>query len=471
MAAQPSPQTTYRWVCGAGDGDYALPDLPPLLPPPLNRKVSLDAVTGKIKTGNRSTLIDGLKAKLSCMPAASDRVCPRVGQETFGDGREYIAANGFRLPLVITPLPPSSPPSTCAFGLKVPPPSFKPRDLLHILHPSFPVSCINVKYQSTNASITTLQEWVDYMETPAGDRATVNNLISLEYSDTSLASLTEPPSIVRFLSAVDRSWPASRRADNSVCPKVDSYCLSSPAGAYCDFHADFGGSSVFYHVHEGRKQFLVLPPTADVLRAYEAWLCMENQCDVFFPSLVEPSLLALVTVDAGETLLLPSGYIHAVFTPQDSLVFGGNFLTTHCIENQLRVFSVEVRTHVLEEYRFPFFKQLQYFMAASLLQRARGEGEPLAEAEREGAPALTAALRAWGMGLAGAGEERELAYNSVEECAVYAARTCGYGETQVREFVDELELRVKGEWGGGGGKVRKAEAGGEWEGERKKTQT
>lgn len=222
MAAQPSPQTTYRWVCGAGDGDYALPDLPPLLPPPLNRKVSLDAVTGKIKTGNRSTLIDGLKAKLSCMPAASARVCPRVGQETFGDGREYIAANGFRLPLVITPLPPSSPPSTCAFGLKVPPPSFKPRDLLHILHPSFPVSCINVKYQSTNASITTLQEWVDYIETPAGDRATVNNLISLEYSDTSLASLTEPPSIVRFLSAVDRSWPASRRADNSVCPKVDS---------------------------------------------------------------------------------------------------------------------------------------------------------------------------------------------------------------------------------------------------------
>lgn len=125
---------------------------------------------------------------------------------------------------------------------------------------------------------------------------------------------------------------------------------------------------------------------------------------------------------------------------------------------------------MLEEYRFPFFKQLQYFMAASLLQRARGEGEPLAEAEREGAPALTAALRAWGMGLAGAGEERELAYNSVEECAVYAARTCGYGETQVREFVDELELRVKGEWGGGGGKVRKAEAGGEWEGERKKKQ-
>ena len=29
---------------------------------------------------------------------------------------------------------------------------------------------------------------------------------------------------------------------------------------------------------------------------------------------------------AGDTFMIPTGWIHAVYTPADSLVFGGNFL-------------------------------------------------------------------------------------------------------------------------------------------------
>ena len=32
------------------------------------------------------------------------------------------------------------------------------------------------------------------------------------------------------------------------------------------------------------------------------------------------------SLQEGETLLIPSGWAHAVLTPQDSLVVGGNFL-------------------------------------------------------------------------------------------------------------------------------------------------
>ena len=44
-----------------------------------------------------------------------------------------------------------------------------------------------------------------------------------------------------------------------------------------------------------------------------------------------------VVLNAGETLMIPSGWIHAVFTPKPSLVFGGNFLHSVNIPMQLKV--------------------------------------------------------------------------------------------------------------------------------------
>jgi len=38
----------------------------------------------------------------------------------------------------------------------------------------------------------------------------------------------------------------------------------------------------------------------------------------------------------GETMLIPTGWIHAVLTPVDSLVFGGNFLHSLNITMQLQ---------------------------------------------------------------------------------------------------------------------------------------
>lgn len=36
-------------------------------------------------------------------------------------------------------------------------------------------------------------------------------------------------------------------------PQVLRYALMSPAGSYTDWHCDFGGSSVWYHLISGRK--------------------------------------------------------------------------------------------------------------------------------------------------------------------------------------------------------------------------
>ena len=52
-----------------------------------------------------------------------------------------------------------------------------------------------------------------------------------------------------------------------------------------------------------------------------------------------------VDLHEGDTLIIPSGWIHAVYTPVDSMVFGGNFLT-------MRARGVPQRLHAIDARRF-----------------------------------------------------------------------------------------------------------------------
>lgn len=60
-----------------------------------------------------------------------------------------------------------------------------------------------------------------------------------------MSELVEVPDIARKLSWVENYWP-----DDSVFPKpfVQKYCLMGVQDSYTDFHIDFGGTSVWYHV-------------------------------------------------------------------------------------------------------------------------------------------------------------------------------------------------------------------------------
>lgn len=74
--------------------------------------------------------------------------------------------------------------------------------------------------------------------------------------------------------------------------------------------------------------------------------------------------------------MIPTGWIHAVYTPVDSLVFGGNFLHGFNIEGQLAIAELErrlrvrlaqgVRPHigqVPDQYKFPFFERIMWYAA------------------------------------------------------------------------------------------------------------
>lgn len=69
-----------------------------------------------------------------------------------------------------------------------------------------------------------------------------------------------------------------------------------------------------------------------------------KQSDVFFGDTVDKC--GRVSLSAGDTFFIPTGWIHAVYTSKDSLVFGGNFLHSFGIEKQLRVAEAEESTKV-----------------------------------------------------------------------------------------------------------------------------
>jgi len=251
-----------------------------------------------------------------------------------------------------------------------------------------------------------LYKFAHYFKHPELRTKTVN-VISLEFSNTKMADLVTRPTLVRQLDWIETVWPKSAKP-----PKVQLYCLMSVANCFTDFHIDFGGTSVFYHVMSGEKVFYFIPPTQRNLKTYEKWGQSPEQGETFLGDLV--SCCYECHLHAGQTLIIPSGWIHAVFTPADSLVIGGNFLQGLDIGMQLAIHQIEERSNVPEKFRFPHFARMQWYAAdhyrrcllgTCLLFSACGDHQnlfsapfsdnapPLLSWELDGLPALVAYLQ------------------------------------------------------------------------------
>lgn len=79
----------------------------------------------------------------------------------------------------------------------------------------------------------------------------------------------------------------------------------SIGGCYTDFHLDFGGTSVWYHVFEGEKTFVLVPPTPQNYQAFHKWQKSGQQDAIFFPDTV--LACEVVQLKTGDTFILPSG--------------------------------------------------------------------------------------------------------------------------------------------------------------------
>lgn len=243
-----------------------------------------------------------------------------------------------------------------------------PRDLTvrkvaNIVGVDHSLGVIDVKSQETKGAWT-VGRWADYYEN-AIDQP-IRNVISLEVSESSLGRVLRRPKAVRDLDLEDHVWPMDRYPDKKK-KSVQFYCLMSIADSYTDFHIDFGGSSVYYHILKGTKVFFFIPPEEKYLKKYEQWCNSSNQNETWLPDLCDNNVTR-VDLKEGDTAFIPAGWIHSVWTPEDSLVIGGNYLTPLDYELQIRVATVEKDTGVGASFRYPFFQKVMWYTLITYLE-------------------------------------------------------------------------------------------------------
>ena len=232
------------------------------------------------------------------------------------------------------------------------------RAVAELYGPEEKVEVIDVKSQNGEGKKWNMRRWADYYENKSNK--TVRNVISLEVSQSKLGRLIRRPQIVRDLDLQDSVWPADLQAKGEI-PRVQFYCLMSVADCFTDFHIDFGGSSVFYHILKGKKTFFFIPPKEKHLKKYEEWCLSPAQNWTFLGEQTKECYR--VDLLEGDTMLIPAGWIHAVWTPEDSLVIGGNFLTRLNFGMQLRISQIEKATGVARKFRYPHFQKIHWYTA------------------------------------------------------------------------------------------------------------
>ncbi|XP_062454648.1 histone lysine demethylase PHF8 isoform X2 [Rhea pennata] len=294
---------------------------------------------------------------------------------------EYLEENSFSVPILVL--------RKEGLGMTLPPPTFTARDIEHYVGPDKEIDVIDVARQADCRM--RLGDFVTYFCGTRRDR--VLNVISLEFSDTRLSNLVETPRIVRKLSWVENLWPGESVFER---PSVQKYCLMGARDSYTDFHIDFGGTSVWYHVLRGEKVFYLVRPTPANLALFETWSSSSNQGEMFFGDQVDRCYRC--PLRQGQTLFIPTGWIHAVLTPVDCLAFGGNFLHSLNIDMQLKAYEIEKRLSTADLFKFPNFETICWYVGKHLLDTFRGLREnrrhPVAYLVH-GAKALTTAFRSW----------------------------------------------------------------------------
>ncbi|RUS72162.1 hypothetical protein EGW08_020078 [Elysia chlorotica] len=297
----------------------------------------------------------------------------------------YFEEEGFTVPILCE--------KKDGLGLTLPPSSFTVQDVEQLVGPMREIDVIDVSRQEDIKMI--MREWTEYYNSP--NREKIFNVISLEFSNTKLSEYVNPPNIIRQISWARNVWPEQLPEDCTLArPEVQKYCLMGVKDSFTDFHIDFGGTSVWYHVLKGEKVFYLIEPTKKNLDLYEKWLASSNQSEKFFGDQVDECFR--MVVKQGHTLFIPTGWIHAVLTPIDSLVFGGNFLHNYNVPLQLKCHDIERSVSTPEKYMFPSYETMNWYAAKSILDIIKDfteENKAPAQYLVDAGQALAVSLKSW----------------------------------------------------------------------------
>ncbi|XP_076237493.1 histone lysine demethylase PHF8 isoform X4 [Calliopsis andreniformis] len=338
-----------------------------------------DADTKPVQTGT-PVFIRELKSRH--FPKADDIVKHIRGQQLT---LQYLQTNGFETPIIID--------GKDGLDMIVPPPNFSVYDVESYIGGDRDMDVIDVTRQ--NNIRMKLRDFVEYYNSPC--RTRVLNVISLEFTNTGLSPMVEAPYIARKLDWVNSVWPRDWPEDSDIKrPEVQKYCLMGVKDSFTDFHIDFGGTSVWYHVLRGEKVFYLIRPTPANLQLYQHWMCSSTQSETFFGDQADACYKCVIK--QGQTMMIPTGWIHAVLTPVDSLVFGGNFVHSLNIPMQIQIYELEKKMKTPAKFQYPGFETINWFAAKKLLKELKelnNEGKKCPPYLLQGVKALLSILKQW----------------------------------------------------------------------------
>ena len=122
----------------------------------------------------------------------------------------------------------------------------------------------------------------------------------------------------------------------------------SQRGCWTTTHADSGGMCAWVHINSGKKLWWMWPPTADnVLRHHEALSAEKGENGLEARFLLEDTGDAICfTLEAGDTIIMPPGWLHAVYTCEDTIAWSGDFAHLSTIDLSVRALRNEIRREV-----------------------------------------------------------------------------------------------------------------------------
>ncbi|KAK0095206.1 hypothetical protein PV326_008979 [Microctonus aethiopoides] len=267
----------------------------------------------------------------------------------------YLQTNGFDTPIIID--------GKDGLDMTLPPSNFSVYD---IESGDREMDVIDVTRQR-NIRMK-LRDFVEYYNDP--NKTRVFNVISLEFTNTGLSPMVEAPYIARKLDWVNSVWPRELPENSEFKrPEVQKYCLMGIKDSFTDFHIDFGGTSVWYHVLRGEKVFYLIRPTPANLQLYQQWMSSSTQSETFFGDQADACYKCIIK--EGQTMMIPTGWIHAVLTPVDSIVFGGNFIHSLNIPMQIQIYELERKMKTPQKFQYPGFETINWFAAKRLLKELK----------------------------------------------------------------------------------------------------
>ncbi|KAJ9110223.1 hypothetical protein QFC22_004272 [Naganishia vaughanmartiniae] len=182
----------------------------------------------------------------------------------------------------------------------------------------------------------------------------------LEFTGTRLAESITLPFLQREINPLVRF---ARHLKRSKAVKASLYIMSSKAGSFTPWHVDAAGEAHWLSVVSGVKWVYLLPPTKHNV---EIWRSAETgtiRADlIWLPDLCRTPVVK-VELKEGEALLIPSGYLHAVFTVEDSLALAGAWISEFNMGCHMVLRGLEIVAKNRKDNGYPQFERQCWLIA------------------------------------------------------------------------------------------------------------